>query len=93
MPTFGAGVFIGMLAAVCASTVESVGDYHATAITCEVSNPPKHAINRGILAEGCASVASGMVGACHATTSYSGTAGYIAMTGVSVYYAFEASVG
>jgi nucleobase transporter 1/2 len=70
-PSFSLAAFIGFAAAICASFVESVGDYFATAKCCHVMPPPNHAISRGILVEGLASFVSGTVGAAHATTSYS----------------------
>ena len=60
-----------MMAATLASIIESIGDYHVTAQVAEVSNPPAHAINRGIFLEGLESVLSGAVGTGHGTTSYS----------------------
>ena len=39
----------------------------------------------GIFVEGLASVFSGLFGACHATTSYSQVAGFIAYTGVCLF--------
>ena len=81
-PTFSVGVFVGMLAATIASIVESIGDYYATATAANERPPPKHAINRGIAIEGFVSIISGLVGASHATTSYSGTVGFIGITGV-----------
>ena len=81
-PTFGAGAFVGMLAATISSIVESIGDYYATARICALPPPPKHTINRGIAIEGLASVMSGFFGVCHGTTSYSGVIGFIGVTGV-----------
>ena len=80
---FSSAIFIGFLAAGFASTLESVGDYYAAARICDVTKPTKHAVNRGILVEGLASVVGGVVGVGHATTSYSGTIGFIGITGVS----------
>ena len=82
-PTFGAAIFVGVMAATLSSTVESIGDYYATARICEVPIPPKHAMNRGIAMEGVASILGGLVGTCHGTTSYSNIIGFIAYTGVS----------
>ena len=73
-----------MLASVLSSTVESVSDYYVTARVCGERMPPKHAVNRGVAAEGVASVMSSLLGAGHATTSYSATIGMIQITGVSV---------
>ena len=80
---FSSGLFAGIIAAGFASTIESVGDYYATARISEVPNPPRHAVNRGILVEGCISVLAALVGSGHATTSYSATVGFIGITGVS----------
>ncbi len=44
--TFGASAFVGMLAATISSTIESIGDYLATAPACGLPRPPSHAINR-----------------------------------------------
>ncbi len=44
--------------------------------------PPPHAINRGILMEGLASMVSGAVGTGHATTSYSGNIAVLSLTRV-----------
>lgn len=82
MPTFSVAGYVGMLAATFASIVESMGDYFATARICEVAPPPTHALNRGIAMEGFGSIISGLVGAGHATTSYSGNIGAIGITRV-----------
>lgn len=47
MPTVSAAGVFGMLAAVIASMVESVGDYYACARISGARPPPIHAINRG----------------------------------------------
>ena len=75
-------MFVGLFAVVLSSITESVGDYYAMSEVCNVSTPPKHAVNRGILMEGICSVLSGALGACHATTTYSGVVGVVAVTGV-----------
>ena len=75
-----------MLAASVSSIIESIGDYYATASICDLPPPPKHAVNRGIATEGLGALVSGLVGAGHATTSYSGTVGFIGITGVSSKY-------
>ncbi len=82
-PTFSAGVFIGMVATVMSMMIKSVGDYYATARVCRLPAPPKHAINRGIAAEGLASLISGLLGSSHGTASYSEIVGFVAYTGVS----------
>nr|XP_022290099.1 solute carrier family 23 member 2-like isoform X1 [Crassostrea virginica] len=80
MPTFSAAGYMGMLAATLSSIFESVGDYFAAARFSEAQNPPAHAINRGIAIEGVCSIISGVMGAGHATTSYSGNIGIIGIT-------------
>jgi nucleobase transporter 1/2 len=85
VPAFSASVFLGMLAAIVSSIVESVGDYYATARVCGLPAPAKHAMNRGVMMEGVASVLSGLFGVGHATTSYSGTVGTIQITSVSTF--------
>ncbi len=84
MPTFGTGAFVGMLAGTLASVIESVGDYQTTAKACQITNPPPHAINRGIAIEGLGSILTGLAGAAHGTTSYSANIGFIKYTGVSM---------
>ena len=86
MPVVSVSVFVGMVAAVMASILESIGDYFAMAGVCEEPPPPQHAVNRGIAVEGLSSLISGLLGACHATTSYSEVVGMVAMTGVSYFY-------
>ena len=48
-PTVSTGAVFGMLAAVLAGTVESVGDYYACARLAGAPPPPVHAVNRGVL--------------------------------------------
>ncbi|KAI0237705.1 Solute carrier family 23 member 2 [Lamellibrachia satsuma] len=88
-PTFGAGAFVGMLAATISSIIESIGDYYATARICALPPPPKHSINRGIAIEGLASVLSGFFGVCHGTTSYSGVIGFIGVTGMAARFTWQ----
>ena len=47
LPVFDVAAIFGMFAAVLASSVESVGDYHACARLAGVPAPPVHAVNRG----------------------------------------------
>ncbi|KAJ8317253.1 hypothetical protein KUTeg_005157, partial [Tegillarca granosa] len=82
-PTFSAGVYVGMLAATISSILESVGDYFASARLSDVAPPPPHALNRGIVMEGIASICSGIAGAGHATTTYSNNIGMIGITKVA----------
>uniref|UniRef100_S4RZ62 Solute carrier family 23 member 2 n=1 Tax=Petromyzon marinus TaxID=7757 RepID=S4RZ62_PETMA len=52
MPTVTAAGVIGMMSAMLASIVESIGDYYACARLAGAPPPPIHAINRGIFMEG-----------------------------------------
>ncbi|CAH1799894.1 unnamed protein product [Owenia fusiformis] len=92
-PTFNIGGFVGILAAVLCSIVESVADYNTAARICDIPPPPQHAINRGILIEGIASLISGAVGVCHATTSYSGNISAIGITRVGSRIVFQLAGG
>ena len=74
---------VAMIPPVVSSVVESVGDYYSTARVLGLPTPPIHALNRGIMVEGVASMLSGMYGVGHATTSFSTVIGYIAFSGVS----------
>ncbi|XP_041370701.1 solute carrier family 23 member 1-like [Gigantopelta aegis] len=80
IPKFHTAVFIGFLASITASMVESVGDYFACSKSTDVPSPPNHAVTRGIFMEGICSVLSGALGAGHATTSYSGSVAAINLT-------------
>ena len=71
-----------MLSATLSSIMESIGDYFAAARLAHAPLPPPHALNRGVAFEGISSVISGIVGAGHATTSYSNNIGVIAITKV-----------
>ncbi|KAK7110155.1 solute carrier family 23 member 1-like [Littorina saxatilis] len=79
-PSISVAAAIGFSAAVLSSFVESVGDYYAAAKCCHVMPPPDHAMSRGIFIEGVGSFLSGAVGACHATTSYSGNIAMLSLT-------------
>ena len=79
-------MFVGMAAVTLTSIVESVGDYYMTAKYCGLPPPPKHAVNRGITMEGVGSVLSGLMGAGHATTSYSQNVGFVNLTKVRPTY-------
>ncbi|XP_048244617.1 solute carrier family 23 member 2-like [Haliotis rufescens] len=89
MPTFSAAGYVGLLAATISSVIESIGDYFAAARVSDAPPPPPHAINRGIAMEGFGSIISGMVGSGHATTSYSGNVGAIAITKVASRRVFQ----
>ena len=82
-PTVGLAMFVGMSAVTLTSVVESIGDYYVTAAYCDLPPPPKHAVNRGIAIEGLGCTLSGVMGAGHATTTYSGNVSTINITKVS----------
>ncbi|KAL3863440.1 hypothetical protein ACJMK2_005196 [Sinanodonta woodiana] len=88
-PTVSAAGYVGFLAATLSSIIESVGDYFAAARLSCAPPPPAHALNRGIAMEGFCSIFSGMVGAAHATTSYSGNIGAIGITKVASRRVFQ----
>ncbi|XP_050710919.1 solute carrier family 23 member 1-like isoform X2 [Eriocheir sinensis] len=73
---------IGMMAAVFASIIESVGDYYACAKVAGAKQPPPHAINRGIGVEGIGCLLAGLFGTGSGTTSYSGNIGILSITKV-----------
>ncbi|ELT90298.1 hypothetical protein CAPTEDRAFT_124038 [Capitella teleta] len=83
MPTVSAAGVFGMLAAVIASMVESVGDYYACARISGARPPPIHAINRGIGIEGIGCILTGAFGSGSGTTSYSENIGAIGITKVA----------
>ncbi|KAK3595861.1 hypothetical protein CHS0354_014685 [Potamilus streckersoni] len=82
-PLFNTSIFVGFLASVISSVLESVGDYHAVATATNSPPPPRHAVNRGILLEGLGSVLSGFMGAGHATTSYTNNIAIVGITKVA----------
>ncbi|KAK3601384.1 hypothetical protein CHS0354_037699 [Potamilus streckersoni] len=79
-PTVSAAGYVAFLPATLSSIIKSIGDYFAAASISYAPPPPAHAVNRGIAMEGFCSILSGMVGAAHATTSYSGNIGAIGIT-------------
>ncbi|XP_025096395.1 solute carrier family 23 member 2-like [Pomacea canaliculata] len=89
LPTVSAAGFWGMLVATMSSVVESIGDYYASARICRVPFPPPSAMNRAVAMEGLASVFSGMLGAGHATTSYSNNTGAVGITKVASLRVFQ----
>jgi nucleobase transporter 1/2 len=82
MPTVSAAGVFGIIAAVIASIIESVGDYYACARISGAPPPPTHAINRGIGMEGIGCLIAGAVGTGNGTTSYSANIGIIGLTKV-----------
>jgi len=47
-PTVSIAAVFALLSGILATTVESVGDYHACAKLAGVPPPPLHAVNRGV---------------------------------------------
>lgn len=81
-PTFSLAGVLGMMTGALASTVESVGDYHACAKMAGAPPPPKHAVNRGIAIEGLSCFFTGIWGTGNASTSNSGNIAIIGITKV-----------
>ncbi|KAH9520301.1 hypothetical protein Btru_060447, partial [Bulinus truncatus] len=77
---FSLGAFISFFMATIASVLDSIGDYNAVARISRVPPPPKYVFNRGIAVEGLMSFISGTLGCCHATVSYGGNIGAMAIT-------------
>ncbi len=82
LPQFGAAAFVGMLAGVLASMVESIGDYYACARLSGAPVPTAKTINRGITFEGIGCLIAGIMGTGNGTTSYSENIGAIGLTRV-----------
>ncbi|XP_052459924.1 solute carrier family 23 member 2-like isoform X1 [Carassius gibelio] len=82
MPTVTAAGVIGMLSAVVASIIESIGDYYACARLSCAPPPPIHAINRGIFMEGLSCVLDGIFGTGNGSTSSSPNIGVLGITKV-----------
>lgn len=84
LPTVTLAGFLGMLAGVIASMIESIGDYYACARLSGAPPPPAHAVNRGITMEGIGCLLAGLWGTGNGTTSYSENIGAIGLTKVSL---------
>ncbi|KAJ8321043.1 hypothetical protein KUTeg_002630, partial [Tegillarca granosa] len=82
-PHFSIDVFVTFIIATLVSVIDSIGDYYACARICKVPPPPSHAVNRGILVEGCMSVVAGSLGIAHATNSYGPNLGALGITKVA----------
>ncbi|KAJ8380020.1 hypothetical protein SKAU_G00007980 [Synaphobranchus kaupii] len=82
MPSVTAAGVIGMLSAVVASIIESIGDYYACARLSCAPPPPIHAINRGIFIEGLSCVLDGLFGTGNGSTSSSPNIGVLGLTKV-----------
>ena len=48
VPTYSAAGVFGMIAAIIAGIIESIGDYYACARLAGAPPPPVHAVNRGM---------------------------------------------
>ncbi|XP_075063484.1 solute carrier family 23 member 2 [Mixophyes fleayi] len=83
LPTVSAAGVIGMLSAVVASIIESIGDYYACARLSCAPPPPIHAINRGIFIEGLSCVLDGVFGTGNGSTSSSPNIGVLGITKVA----------
>ncbi|KAF3851272.1 hypothetical protein F7725_013044 [Dissostichus mawsoni] len=81
-PTVTAAGVIGMMSAVVASIIESIGDYYACARLSCAPPPPIHAINRGIFVEGISCVLDGVFGTGNGSTSSSPNIGVLGITKV-----------
>ncbi|XP_078469648.1 solute carrier family 23 member 1-like isoform X1 [Lampetra fluviatilis] len=82
LPTVTAAGVIGMMSAMLASIVESIGDYYACARLAGAPPPPIHAINRGIFMEGLACIITGLFGTGNGSTSSSPNIGVLGITKV-----------
>ncbi|XP_036381877.1 solute carrier family 23 member 2-like isoform X1 [Megalops cyprinoides] len=82
LPNVTAAGVIGMLSAVVASIIESIGDYYACARLSCAPPPPIHAINRGIFIEGLSCVLDGVFGTGNGSTSSSPNIGVLGITKV-----------
>ncbi|VDK76991.1 unnamed protein product [Litomosoides sigmodontis] len=83
VPQFHTGLFFAFVISSLTSVFESVGDYHAAARVSEERSPPSHAINRGILAEGCGSLLAGLLGPGVGMTTHTENIGVIGVTRVA----------
>uniref|UniRef100_A0A8C3A3T4 Solute carrier family 23 member 2 n=2 Tax=Cyclopterus lumpus TaxID=8103 RepID=A0A8C3A3T4_CYCLU len=82
VPTVTLAGVIGMMSAVVASIIESIGDYYACARLSCAPPPPIHAINRGIFVEGISCVLDGLFGTGNGSTSSSPNIGVLGITKV-----------
>lgn len=81
-PAFELGFVIAVLAAYLASTIESVGDYHAVSRLAGRGDPAPRTVDRGVGAEGLGCVLTGLFGG-FAATSYSENIGLVGLTKVA----------
>ncbi|XP_071815513.1 solute carrier family 23 member 2-like [Apostichopus japonicus] len=83
MPTFNVAGFAGVLTAVVASMLDSLGDYHACSQVSLVPPPPLHAVNRGIGLEGIGCMIGALWGAGVGVTSHSSDISVLNLTKVA----------
>lgn len=83
MPTFNVAGFAGVLTAVVASMLDSLGDYHACSQVSLVPPPPLHAVNRGIGLEGIGCMIGALWGAGVGVTSHSSDISVLNLTKVN----------
>ncbi|OWF41416.1 solute carrier family 23 member 1-like isoform X2 [Mizuhopecten yessoensis] len=82
LPVFNTSMFVGMIAGVLTSIIESIGDYYTCARMAGAVPPPPSAVNRGILLEGIDCILSILVGSGFGVTSCSQNIGVISLTKV-----------
>uniref|UniRef100_A0A915D1G6 Uncharacterized protein n=1 Tax=Ditylenchus dipsaci TaxID=166011 RepID=A0A915D1G6_9BILA len=82
-PRFNIGLFIAFLVSAQTTLFEAVGNYHAVARVSDERDPPSHAINRGILAEGIGCFISALIGPGVGITSHAENVGVIGITRVA----------
>lgn len=82
LPIFSTAMFVGMIAGVLTSVIESIGDYYTCARIAGAVPPPPSAVNRGILLEGIDCILAILVGSGFGVTSCSQNIGVISLTKV-----------
>lgn len=82
VPVFNTAMFVGMIAGVLTSIIESIGDYYTCARIAGAVPPPPSAVNRGILLEGVDCILAILVGSGFGVTSCSQNIGVISLTKV-----------
>ncbi|KAG1649645.1 Solute carrier family 23 member 2 [Nymphon striatum] len=80
MPTVSIYSTFGLISAVIAGIVKSIGDYYTCAKITGTDAPPKYAINRAVAMEGIGSIISGLCGPGIGVTSFTGNIGAIGLT-------------
>ncbi|KHJ94960.1 putative permease [Oesophagostomum dentatum] len=82
LPQVSFGLMLGFLASCVASTMESVGDYHACARVSHQRSPPSSSVNRAIIFEGIGSLSAAVVGLGAGVTTYAENIGLMQFTKV-----------